>query len=358
MELIDLIVLIFFLFVLVGLSYSKAHKDTLLLNESFEDSPQSSVNVYLFYSMISQVPGKKCRENYKLYKENRFFMQVWNKFKQYLIVNHPNVQTEAINIDDNPEYVEQFNIEKTPVIYMEKDGVITQLTRDQLPNLQDLVNKFRNSNAQTKDLAAYNDAIVYLYVPNCMDCKKYLYEWLVFKKQIKTEYPDIKLFEVDVSKNPSYKKYVYRFSPSVYPLILTKSLGKIVTTDIIELYGAFTADNLFALTEEYFFNQLPDEVIVEENQVSVPANIINDLDTASSPNNNSLQLEQEKINEMISYDETAVPSGEDLITESDLEVYNENPRFPIPNQISDISLNQVAPISRRNTQRMQTNQVY
>jgi hypothetical protein len=395
MEFMDLIVLIFFLFVLIGLSYSKSHKDQIafesenIISEGFQNSPPTSnINIYLFYSMTSVVPGKKCKENYKLYKENRYYLQLWNKFKQWMIINQPNVQMKTINIDDNPEYVEQFNIEKTPVIYMEKDGQITKLTRENLPTLKELVNTFKNNSSKiVKDLSQYNDAIIYLYVPNCRDCKKYLYEWLVFKKDLKNNYPDIQVFEVDVSKNPSYKKYTYKFSPSVYPLILTKNSGKIVTTDLRQMYGQFNAENLLALTEEYFFNQAPEEeIFIVENQTPV----------------NSLQEEQDKINELISFNESDIIDGEGIGTETgtefvneteyvdgtefvdgtevvdDFELYNQGPinsnsnlnittnsinskynlsRFPIPSEINLQSVNKTA-VSRPTNKRFSTNPIY
>lgn len=309
MEWIDYIVIIFLLFVLLGLSYSKSSKDQELeelgsyLQEGFQNE-KANVNVYLFYSMLTKIPGKKCRENYKLFKENRRYLLVWNKFKEYMSASHPNVNLEAINIDEYPDYLQEYSIDSTPTIIIDNGENVIYLNNENVPTIQELVNFYENSRTQiVKDLGQYDDAIVYIYLPNCRDCKNFLPEWVKFKKQLKQTYPDLDVFEVNLAKHPSYKKYTYKFSPSVYPLVLTKILGKISVSDIVELYGSFTSENIFNLVDETIFNTPPNAAAAEEIY-DVTENEV-DFETETDPETNT-QFE----NEMIVDNMQALAEGE------------------------------------------------
>lgn len=314
MELIDYIVIIFLLFVLFGLAYSKSENDRGLeelgtyLNEGFADNvSKGGVKVFLFYSMLSKVPGKKCRENYKLFKENRQYLTVWTKFKQYVYANHANATLEAINIDEYPDYLQEYIIDKTPTIVIDNGENVIYLNKDKIPTFDELVQFYEKSTLKiVKDLGAYDDAIVYLYLPNCSDCKRFLPEWVKFKREIKKSYPDLDIFEVNVAKHTSYKKYTYKFGPSVYPLVLAKILGKISVTDLIELYGSFTADNLFQLVEETVFSAPVDDTLALDQELSENGALSAEVD-----------VEQEAINNMTTQVGDLGQSNMDLVSESE-----------------------------------------
>jgi hypothetical protein len=262
MEWIDYIVIVFLLFALLGLAYSKSHRDnqyniTSLVSEGFADSG-SQVKVFLFYSILSRIPGKKCRDNYKLFKENRQYHAVFTKFREYMYAHHPHASVEAINVDEYPDYLQEYDVELTPTIVIDNGSEIAYYDKQNVPTYDELVQFYEKSYRAVKDLRTYDDAVVYLYLPNCRDCKQFVPEWIKFKKELKKSYPDLAVFEVNIAQKPSYKKYTYKFGASVYPLVLTKIMGKISVTDIIELYGSFTADNLFQLVDETIFATPPD----------------------------------------------------------------------------------------------------
>jgi hypothetical protein len=289
MELIDYIVIFFLVLIVLGITFSKSKNDEkeLLKIEGFMDEPPV---MYLFYSLTSITPGKKCRENFRLFKTNRWYMQVWLKLKDFMKLYHPDLIMKAINIDDSEEgseYISNYNIQKTPDIVLDIPGKGTyhfqpngKVTTEQLILFYEkhLLNKKRRES--DKNLSNYEDAVVYLYTNNCKDCETFLGDWMVFKKDLKTAYPDLAVFEVDVNRFPEYKKYVYKFSPSVYPLILTKHLGQVVTTDLFELYGDFTVDNLVSLVEETFFGPINQVNIVENENVN---NVYGNTDLGEIP---------------------------------------------------------------------------
>lgn len=107
------------------------------------------------------------------------------------------------------------------------------------------------------------------------------------------------MFEVNLAKHPSYKKYTYKFSPSVYPLVLTKILGKISVSDIVELYGSFTSENIFNLVDETIFNTPPNTAASSINEEIA----INETDFVTD---GDAQIENEIVNNM-----QALSEGED-----------------------------------------------
>lgn len=278
MQLLDIFVFLFLGIALLGVSYQSGAraKEIEILKEGFSNEIDQGTNVYMFYSLTSIVPGRKCRENYKLFKLNRHYTQLWGRFRQYLenTGQIQNVSIKAINIDENPEYVAEFDITTTPEIIVEQNGSTQKYNaaNESLPNLNDLIAFYESVAGPTEsnNLQNYNDAVVYLYVPNCYDCRKYFTQWKQFKNEIKSVYPDIAVYEVNVADNADYEKYIYRFSPSVFPLVLTKSNnGKIAVSDIIQLYGSFSYDNLFRLVDETFFSQPVEDVTASANNINI-----------------------------------------------------------------------------------------
>lgn len=336
MDLIDYLVFFLFFVALIGLSYRNSKKSLIakFIHEGFEEgAPVGPTTLYLLYSLTSKVPGKKCRENYKLFKENRYYMQLWTTLKSIIAQKYPEIEFKSINVDEAPEYVSEFNIDTVPALVLEKDNKVQQLKKENLPTLNEVLSFLQNNyKPPIKDLNQYDNAIAYLYVPNCTDCRKYFAEWLDFKKEMKATYPDMNIFEVDVSKNPAYKKYTYKFSSAVYPLILTKNLGKVTTSDIIQLFGDFTAENLFLLTDEIFFAegsplvvtnesiQEPDGidqvdlVTYQDNLVGTEQNVIAENPAQSFELEPSLDSEEMALDRMLTYDDA---SGTDA-----LEIYN------------------------------------
>ena len=252
MEFFDILVFVLLAVAVVGLSYQNATFAATL--EGFEDG----ATVYMFYSLTSVIPGKKCRQNYRLFKENRHYMQLWSKFRQYLLnTGRGGVEVKSVNVDESPEYVAEFDLSHTPQIVIAGGGrgdSVFPVPKGHLPSLNELISFYESvEGSGTKNLQNYSDAVVYLYVPNCYDCRTYFSEWQEFKKELTALYPDISVFEVDVTKNAQYDKYIYRFQGSAYPLVLTKNAGNITVNDLVELYGGFSYDNLFTLVDETFF---------------------------------------------------------------------------------------------------------
>jgi hypothetical protein len=358
MDLIDYLVFFLFFVALIGLSYRNSKKSLIakFIHEGFEEgAPVGPTTLYLLYSLTSKVPGKKCRENYKLFKENRYYMQLWTRLKSIIAQKYPEIEFKSINVDEAPEYVSEFNIDTVPALVLEKDNKVQQLKKENLPTMNEVLSFLQNNyKPPIKDLNQYDNAIVYLYVPNCTDCRKYFAEWLDFKKEMKATYPDMNILEVDVSRNPAYKKYTYKFSSAVYPLILTKNLGKVTTSDIIQLYGDFTAENLFLLTDEIFFaegsptftemvntNNLTQGPNGERDQVNVATyentgmtlsqggqNIIAENPAQSFELEPTLDSEEMALDQLLTYDDAIggnplMPADEYVPGEFDsLEVYN------------------------------------
>lgn len=289
----DIVFFLIFAVALIYIALSKSLVDDY--TESFSDnvpvfvSEPESKEMVMFYSLISFTPGKVCQNEYKLFKVNRWYTQVWNEFGEYMKLNHPDVVVRTVNVDENPTLVTEYNVERMPTILYKQGSNIYQSGLKGQINVLDIINFFKSkmtnlvgnvkSNEQVvqsvtpianRNLNQMTDAIVYVTKNNCSDCDRNMNVWNSFKAKITDIYPQFqnKIFELNVSNDPKYFKYVSSYDTKMYPLILTKRLNNVRVFNMIETYGSFSENTLNQMMDDVFFKE-PEYVLGAEPEQNV-----------------------------------------------------------------------------------------